>query len=136
MVYSIQTGGLKGSLILSNNRAIVLHQGGQCGWAGGMKGWLIRAQQPRRERISCKGQDRTSCWYSKIRRNRTQTQYEIPSGVKRSTGHTHTHTTAEQTTHTNTERATAQRRLIVEAVVAAPKIVVVRFLPGVSRQHP
>jgi len=56
MVYSIQTGGLKGILILSNNRAIVLHQGGQCGWAGGMKGWLIRAQQPRRERVSCKGQ--------------------------------------------------------------------------------
>jgi len=27
--------------------------------------------------------------------------------VKRTTGHTHTHTTAEQTTHTNTERATA-----------------------------
>jgi len=44
--------------------------------------------------------------------------------VKRSTGHTHTHTSAEhttakQTTHTNTERATAQRRLIVEVVVAA-----------------
>ena len=37
------------------------------------------------------------------------------------------HTTAEQTTHTNTERATAQRRLIVEVVVAALKIVVVRF---------
>ena len=47
--------------------------------------------------------------------------------VKRSTGHTHTHATAEQTTHTNTERATAQRRVIVEVVVAAPKIVVVRF---------
>jgi len=49
--------------------------------------------------------------------------------VKRSTGHTHTHTTAEhttaeQTTHTNTKRATAQRRLIVEVVVAALKIVV------------
>jgi len=48
---------------------------------------------------------------------------------KRSTGHTHTHTTAEHTTaeqitHTNTERATAQRRLIVEVVVAALKIVV------------
>ena len=44
--------------------------------------------------------------------------------VKRLTGHTHTHThtTAEQTTHTNTERATAQRRLIVEVVVAAPKL--------------
>jgi len=37
--------------------------------------------------------------------------------VKISTGHTRTpaeHTTAEQTTHTNTERATAQRRLIVK----------------------
>jgi len=32
------------------------------------------------------------------------------------------HTTAEQTTHTNTERATAQRRLEVEVVVAAPKL--------------
>jgi len=36
-----------------------------------------------------------------------------PCSVKRSTGHTHTHTlaehtTAEQTTHTNTERATAK----------------------------
>jgi len=29
MVYSIETGGRKGSRILSNNRAIVLHQGGQ-----------------------------------------------------------------------------------------------------------
>ena len=51
--------------------------------------------------------------------------------MKRSTGHTHTtaeHTTAEQTTHTNTKRATAQRRLIVEVVVAALKIVVVRFV--------
>jgi len=42
--------------------------------------------------------------------------------LKRSTGHTHTHTTAEhttaeQTTHTNTERATAQRHLLVEVVV-------------------
>jgi len=33
---------------------------------------------------------------------------ERPTWVKRSTGHTHAHTTAEQTTHTNTERATAQ----------------------------
>jgi len=50
--------------------------------------------------------------------------------VNRSTGHTHTtaeHTTAEQTTHMNTKRATAQRRLIVEVVVAALKIVVVRW---------
>jgi len=48
------------------------------------------------------------------------------TGVKRSTGHAHTHTTAEhttaeQTTHTNTEQATAQRRLIVQVVAAAPK---------------
>jgi len=52
--------------------------------------------------------------------------------VKRLTGHTHTHTTAEhttaeQTTHTNTKRATSQRRLIVEVVVAALKIGVVHF---------
>jgi len=46
MVYSIQTGGRKGSRVLSNNRAIVLHHGGQCRWLGGMKGWLIRTQQP------------------------------------------------------------------------------------------
>jgi len=39
----------------------------------------------------------------------------------------HTHTTAEQTTRTNTERETAQRRVRVEVVSAAPKIVVVRF---------
>jgi len=60
MVYSIQTGGRWGSRILPNNRAIVLHQGGQCRWAGGVKGWLIRAQQPRSKRISCcEGQCRT-----------------------------------------------------------------------------
>jgi len=45
MVYRIQTGGRKVSRILSNNRATVLHQGRQCRWAGGMNGWLIRAQQ-------------------------------------------------------------------------------------------
>ena len=38
----------------------------------------------------------------------------------------HTHTTAEQSTHTNTERATAQRHLTVEVVVATPKIVLRR----------
>jgi len=57
MVYGIQTGGREGSRILSNNRAVVLHQGEQYRWAGGVKGWLIRAQQPRRKRISCEGQD-------------------------------------------------------------------------------
>ena len=37
--------------------------------------------------------------------------------VKISTGYTHTHTTAEQTTHTTLEhRATAQRRVIVEVI--------------------
>jgi len=56
MVYSRQTGGRKGSRILSNNRAIVLLQGEQCRWAGGKKGWLIRAQQPRSKRMSGKGQ--------------------------------------------------------------------------------
>jgi len=58
MVYSIHTGGRKGSFIRSNNRAIVLQQGGQCRWAGEMKGLLIRAQQPRSKRKSCKGQVR------------------------------------------------------------------------------
>jgi len=57
MVYRIQTGGRKGSRILSNNRAIILHQGGHCRWAGRMKIWLIRAEQPRSKRISCKGQE-------------------------------------------------------------------------------
>jgi len=61
MVYSIQTGVRKGSRILPNNRAIVLHQGGQCRWAGGMKGWLIRPQQPRSQTISCKGQSVMGC---------------------------------------------------------------------------
>jgi len=55
MVYSIQTGGRKGSRILTNSCALVLHQGGQCRWAGGLKGWLILARQPRSKRISCKG---------------------------------------------------------------------------------
>jgi len=59
MVYSTHTGGRKGSLILFNHRAIVLHQGGQCRWAGGMKGWLIRAQSPLSKRISCEGQPAT-----------------------------------------------------------------------------
>jgi len=40
----------------SNNRAIVLHPGGQCRWAGGKNRWLIRAQQPCRKTLSCKGQ--------------------------------------------------------------------------------
>jgi len=44
-VYSTQIGVWMGSRILPNHRAIVLHQGGKCRWAGRMKGWLIRAQQ-------------------------------------------------------------------------------------------
>jgi len=56
IVHSIHTGGRKGSRILSNNLAIVLHQGGRCRWAGGKKGWLIRAHQPRSKGTSCKGQ--------------------------------------------------------------------------------
>jgi len=55
-VYSIQTLVRRGSRILPDNRAIVLHQGGQYRWAGGIKGGLIRAQQPRSETISCTGQ--------------------------------------------------------------------------------
>ena len=38
MMYSIHTGGRKGSRILSNKGAILLHQGGQSRWAGGRKG--------------------------------------------------------------------------------------------------
>jgi len=60
-VDSIQAVGRKESLILSNDRAIVLHHGGQCRWAGGIKGWLIRAQTTRSKWISCKGQ-RCSEW--------------------------------------------------------------------------
>jgi len=43
MVCRIQTGYRKGSLILSNNRAVVLHQGGQCkvGGGGRMDGWFV-----------------------------------------------------------------------------------------------
>ena len=43
-------------LVYCPTRAIVLHQGGQCRWAEGVNGWLIRAQQPRSKRISCLGQ--------------------------------------------------------------------------------
>jgi len=57
MVHSIQTRVRRGGRILPNNRALVLHQGGQCRWAGGMNRWWIRAQQPRRKTISCKGQN-------------------------------------------------------------------------------
>jgi len=56
MVYEIQTGGRREGRILPNRRAIVLHQGGQYRWVRGMKRWLIRAQKPRSERISWKGQ--------------------------------------------------------------------------------
>jgi len=56
MVYGIQTIVWRGSRILPIHRAIVLHQGGQCRWAEGMKGWLIRVQTTRSETISCKGQ--------------------------------------------------------------------------------
>ena len=42
--------------ILPSSRAMVLHQGEQCRWARGRKGWLIRAQKPRTKRISCKAQ--------------------------------------------------------------------------------
>ena len=61
MVYSIHTGGGRGSCILSNERAMVLYQGRQCRWAGGMKGWVIRAQQSQSKRISCQGQRTGTC---------------------------------------------------------------------------
>jgi len=60
MVHSIRTRVRKGSRILCNHRAIVLHQGGQGRRAGRINRWLIRAQQPRRKTISCKGQ--ASLW--------------------------------------------------------------------------
>ena len=42
--------------IVRDSRATALQQCGQCRWAGGRKGWLIRAQWPRSKRISCEGQ--------------------------------------------------------------------------------
>jgi len=45
-----------GGRILPNSRAIVLHQCAEWRWARGVKGWLIRAQTLRSERISCEGQ--------------------------------------------------------------------------------
>jgi len=54
MAYKREVGG--GGRILPNSRAIVLHPGGQCRWARGKKGWLIHAEKPRSERLSCKGQ--------------------------------------------------------------------------------
>ena len=59
MVYGKQKGGRGESRILPNNRAILLRQGGKCRRAGGMNGWLIRAQQTRRKTTSCKGQSAT-----------------------------------------------------------------------------
>jgi len=56
MTYKERVGG--GGRILPNIRAIVLHQGVQCRWAQGMKGWLIRAQKPESKTISCRGQAR------------------------------------------------------------------------------
>jgi len=56
MVYSLQTRVRRGSRLLPNNRAIVLHQGWQCRWARGMEGRLISAQQSSSNRISCTGQ--------------------------------------------------------------------------------
>ena len=41
IAYTWEVG--RGVLIPFNHRAIVLHPDGQCRWAGGMKGWLIRA---------------------------------------------------------------------------------------------
>jgi len=56
MVYGIKTGGRTEGRILPNSRATVLHEGGQCRWARGRRGWLIRAQKRRSKRISCKHQ--------------------------------------------------------------------------------
>jgi len=48
-----------GGRILPFSRAIVLQQGGQCRWAGGVKARLIRAQVTPSKKISCKGQPPT-----------------------------------------------------------------------------
>ena len=45
---------------LLNSRAIAFQQCGQCRWAVGMKGRLIRAQTTRSKRISCRGRQRTA----------------------------------------------------------------------------
>jgi len=58
MVYSIQTWSRQGTRILSQTCAKVLKRGGNCWWAGGLKGWLIRVHQAQSKRISCKGQHR------------------------------------------------------------------------------
>jgi len=71
----------RGSRILPKNRAIVLHQGGQCRWAGGMKGWLIRAQQPRRKTISCKGQ--RVGWPRRICFGRTRSGFTLFRSIDR-----------------------------------------------------
>ena len=49
-------GGSGGRRILRNSRARVFCNGVGNAGGGGMQGWLIRAQQPQSERISCKGQ--------------------------------------------------------------------------------
>jgi len=51
-------GRSRGGRISPNSCAIVLQQGGQCRWVGGMEGRLIRAQTTRSQRLSCKGQHR------------------------------------------------------------------------------
>jgi len=53
MVYDICTGGQRGSRILPNSRATVLHHGEQCRWARGRQGWLNRAQITQRKSIYC-----------------------------------------------------------------------------------
>jgi len=68
--------------------------------------WSRRSLSTRRRR---------RCWYPR----RYQAWHPpCAAPVKKSTGHTRTHTAAEQTTHTNTERATAQRRLIVKVITS------------------
>jgi len=59
MLYVIQKGGRGAGRILRNIRAIVLQWCGQCKCGGVIQGGLIRAQKPRSERISCKGQETT-----------------------------------------------------------------------------
>jgi len=117
MVYNIQTEGRKGSLMLSNHHAIVLHHGGQCRWEMGMKAWLIRAKQPRRERISCKGQieGSTRC-PSPPTRPSVASYNEPPCGRRYAS---HGRTAASSGTHTRWCRKQASSLALSGAPVAA-----------------
>jgi len=84
-------GWSRGSRILSNSRAIVLQQCGQCRRDERMKGRLIGAGTITSERLSCKGQLMlySGCFTRKgCEEKHSHTIAHHP--VKQSTGHTHT----------------------------------------------